>query len=136
MAGTAPLPRPTFRPTTRVRGGLGLARVYSGDLGITAWRAVTCITWPPEDDGMRCFSMAFRGQRTLMVGRPGVRAPILPLPLDTGLLEGDDARAGDDRREGEAGQPPLGRAALVVAYWPGGDARVSAMGIGSMIRRL
>ena len=75
-------------------------------------------------------------ESTLVVGRPGVRDPNRPLPLDAGLLEGDAARVGDDRREGEAGQPPLGRAALVVAYWPGGDARVSAMGIGSMIRRL
>ena len=94
-----------------MRGGLGLAREYSGDLGITAWRAATCITWPPEDDGMRRFPMAFRGERTPMVGRPGVRAPILSLPLDAGLLEGDAARAGDDQHEGEAGRPPLGRLA-------------------------
>ena len=71
-----------------------------------------------------------------MVGHPEVRAPILPLPLDVGLLEGDAARAGDDRRKGEAGRPPLGRPALVAACWPGGDARVSAMGTGLMIRWL
>ena len=63
--------------------------------------------------------MAFRGERTPMVGRPGVRTPILTLPLDAGLLEGNDARVGYDRREGEAGRPPLGRPALVVACWPG-----------------
>ena len=91
---------------------------------------------PPEVDGMRRFPMAFHGERTPMVGRPRVHAPILPLPLDVGFLEGDAARAGDDRREGEARRPPLGRQALVVACWPGGDARVSAIGIGSMIRRL
>jgi len=84
-------------------------------LGITAWRAATCIMWPSEDDGTRRFPMAFRGERTPMVDRLGVRAPTLPLPLDAGLLVGDDARAGDDRCEGEAGRPPLGRAALVVA---------------------
>jgi len=39
-------------------------------------------------------------------------------------------------RELETISLPLGQPALVVAYWPGGDARVSAMGIGSMIRRL
>jgi len=80
--------------------------------------------------------MAFRGERTLMVDCPRVRTPILPLPLDTGLLEGDDARARDDRREGEVGRPPLGRLAWALAHWPGGDARVSAIGIGLMIRRL
>ena len=73
-----------------------LHRRILGDLGITAWRAATCIMWPPEDDGTRRFLMAFRGERTPMVGRPGVRAPILPLTLDVGLLEGDVARAGDD----------------------------------------
>ena len=52
--------------------------------------------------------MAFRGERIPMVGHPGVREPILPFPLDTGLLEDDDARAGGDRREGEAGRPTLG----------------------------
>ena len=80
--------------------------------------------------------MAFYGERNLMVVHLGVRAPILPLPLDVGLLEGDAARAGDDRREGEARRPPLGRQALVVACWPSGDVRVLAIGIGSMIRRL
>ena len=72
-------------------------------------------------------------ERTPMVGHPGVRAPIHPLPLDAVLLEGDDARARDDQHEGEAGRPPLGRPAWVLARWPGGDARVSAIGIGSMI---
>ena len=80
--------------------------------------------------------MVFRVEKTLMVGRPGVRAPILPLPLDAGLLEGDDTRARDVQREGEAGQPPLGRPAWALAHWPGADAKVSAIGIGSMIRRL
>ena len=80
--------------------------------------------------------MAFRREKTPMVGRLGMRAPILPLPLDTGLLEGDDVRVGDDRREGETGRPPLVRPAWAVARWLGGDARVSAIGIGSMIRRL
>ena len=80
--------------------------------------------------------MAFHGERIPMVGRPGVRTPILPLPLDTGLLEYDDARAGDDRREGEAGRPTLGWLALALACWTGGDMRVSAIGIGSMIRWL
>ena len=117
-------------------GGLGLVGEYSRDLGMTTWRTATCITWPPEDEGTRRFPMAFRGEKTPMVGRPEVRAPILPLPLDVGLLEGDVARARDDRREGEAGQPPRGWPDWEVARWPGGDVRVLAIGIGSMIRRL
>ena len=80
--------------------------------------------------------MAFYGERTLVAGRPGVHHLNRPLHLDAGLLEGDDARAGDDRREGEAGRPPLGRPAWAVACWLGGDARVLAIGIGSMIQRL
>ena len=71
-----------------------------------------------------------------VVGRPGVRTPSRPLPLDAGLLEGDNVRAGDDWCKGEAGWPPLGFPGWEVARWPGGDARVSGMGIGSMIHRL
>ena len=80
--------------------------------------------------------MALRGERTLVVGRPGVRDPNHPLPLDAVLLERDDARARDDRHEGEAGRPPLGRQAWVLARWADGDARVMAIGINSMIQRL
>ena len=105
-------------------------------MGITAWREATCITWPPEDDGTRRFPMAFCGERTLVVGRPGVRAPSRPVPLDAALLEGDDAQAGGDHHEVEAGQPPLGRPACQVACWRGGDDRESAIGIGPIILRM
>ena len=88
MAGGYSLSRPKLGYR---RGRLELAGEYSEDLGITVWRAATCIPWPPKDDGTRHFPMSFRGERTPMVGRPGVRTPILPLPLDAGLLEGDDA---------------------------------------------
>ena len=71
-----------------------------------------------------------------MVGRPGVRKTNYPLPLDAGLLEGDVARVGGDQREGEAGRPPLGRLAWHGAWWRGGDDKESAMGIGSIIRRM
>ena len=80
--------------------------------------------------------MALRGERTLVVGRPGVRDPNHPLPLDAGLLEGDVARAGGDRHKGEAEWPPLGWPAWHGALWRGGDDRVSAMGIGSIICRM
>ena len=56
------------------------------------------------------------------------------MPLDAGVLEGDDARAGGDQHEGEAGQPPIGWPACQVACWRGGDDRESAIGIGSIIR--
>ena len=71
-----------------------------------------------------------------MIGRPGVCAPILPLPLDAGLLEGDDTRARDVQREGEAGQPPLGRTAWQVGQWRDDDYKESVIGIGSIIRRM
>ena len=41
-----------------------------------------------------------------------------------------------DRLDGEAGRPPLGRPAWHKCHRPGGDARESAIGTGSMIRRL
>ena len=85
---------------------------------------------------MRRFPMAFHGERTPMVGRPGVRKPNWPLLLDAGLLESDVTQAGGDRQEGEARRPPLGRPAWHGARWRGGDDRESAMGIGCIIHRM
>ena len=56
-----------------------------------------------------------------------------PLRFATGLLEGNVARAGADQREREAGRPrPPGLAQVPQAR----RQRESAIGIGSMIRRL
>ena len=65
-----------------------------------------------------------------------MRDPNCPLPLDVGLLEGDVARTGGDRHEGEAGQPPLGRPAWQVGQWRDDDYKESVIGIGSIIRRM
>ena len=80
--------------------------------------------------------MAFLGERICVVGHTCVCTRERPLPLIPGLLEGDAARDGDDWREGEAGQPPLGWPAWTMCYWTGNKVRESAIGIGSMIRTL
>ena len=92
--------------------------------------------------------MTARGQRhktlpngllresTLVVGRPGVCKPNRPLRLDAGLLEGDVAKAGGDRCEGEAGRPPLHWPAWLGACRRGSNDRELSMGIVLFIRRM
>ena len=97
-----------------------MAGEYSGDFGITAWSVATCTTWPLEDDGARHFPMAFRGERTPVVGRVGVRTEIAHCPLLQGFWR-------TTSREPEAGRPLLGRPAWLSAHRPGGDDRESAI---------
>ena len=59
-----------------------------------------------------------------------------PLPHVLGLLEGDAVRDGGDRREGEAGRPPLGWSAWTMHHWPSGEARDSAGAMSLVIQKL
>jgi len=74
--------------------------------------------------------MAFHGERTPVVGRPGVRDPNRPLPLVAGLLEGDVARPGGDRCEAWESAIGIGsiicRMQLMVMLW---DNLVGADGV-------
>jgi hypothetical protein len=72
-------------PRMRWCGGLGLADVYSDDLGSTICGAATRAMRPPKEEGTRCLPIAFLGDKTPVVGHVGMRA----LAPTLGLLVGD-----------------------------------------------
>jgi hypothetical protein len=108
-------PLPTFAPTTRWRGGLGLAGEYSGEYvgesSCTTWSAATYATRTQSEDEPACFVTTFLGERTPVVGHVGVPARVCTLAPNPGPWTELSAEPGGDRPRGEASRPPLGRPA-------------------------
>ena len=113
--GVSTFPLPTFALDTRWRGGLGLAREYSGEYVdkscCTIWSAATCATRTPPDDVPARFVKTFLGERTPMVGHAGLRVRECTRALDPGPWTELSTEQGDERPWGEAGWPPIGRPA-------------------------
>jgi hypothetical protein len=101
--GETTFPIPTFHPCTQNCGGLWLPGVYSGDADGTMGRAVMWAMRPPEEDGTRCLSITFLGERIPVVSCVGVHERVCALAPAPGLVMGDLPQDGGEWVKGEAG---------------------------------